>query len=80
VRNGTASTIMAWREVNSNLVVANYGGVKEVDNDDGSLFWRIHDNAMLFGWSQKFKCGGIESWNNYKARIPANGILDLRSC
>ena len=57
---------MAWRDVTRNLVVANYGGTKEVDNDDGSLFWRVHANVMAFGWGQKFKCGAIESFDNLK--------------
>ena len=45
MRTGEPSAQMAWREVHNNLVVANYGGSKEVDNDDGSLFWRVHDNV-----------------------------------
>ena len=60
---------MEWRHVWGNFLVANYGGSKQVDNDDGSLFWRIFDNSMLYGWSQKFKCGGIESFRNYKVGI-----------
>ena len=38
----------------------------QVDNDDGSLFWRVYSNFMAFGWCQKFKCGGIESYDNIK--------------
>eukprot|EP00051_Salpingoeca_urceolata_P008274 m.104752 g.104752 ORF g.104752 m.104752 type:complete len:485 (+) comp15664_c0_seq1:1096-2550(+) len=76
VFNGTASTMMKWRHVHHNLLIANYGGVKEVDNDDGSLFWRVHDNVMFFGWGQKFKCGGIESYNNLKAYIDLGGKFD----
>ena len=34
------------------------GGGKEVDNDDGSLFWAVHGNVMFFGWGQKFKYSG----------------------
>jgi hypothetical protein len=51
VRTGKPSTQMAWRDVTRNLVIANYGGSKEVDNDDGSLFWRIHSNVMAFGFA-----------------------------
>jgi hypothetical protein len=40
---------MEWRHVWGNLLIANYGGSKQVDNDDGSLFWRIHDNYMQVG-------------------------------
>ena len=27
-------------------VIANYGGSKQVDNDDGSLFYKVHSNFM----------------------------------
>ena len=67
---------MQWRDVSHNIVIANYGGSKEVDNDDGSLFWRVHDNFMAFGWGQKFKCGGIQSYNNLKAYIDLGGKFD----
>eukprot|EP00937_MAST-01D_sp_MAST-1D-sp2_P001006 g1006.t1 len=76
IRNGTASTQMEWRDVSRNFIIANYGGSKQVDNDDGSLFWRVHDNYMQYGWSQKFKCGGIESWGNYKAFVDLGGKFD----
>ena len=39
VRTGKPSMQMAWREVRNNILIANYGGSKEVDNDDGSLFY-----------------------------------------
>ena len=76
VRNGLPSALMAWREVRNNLIVANYGGSKEVDNDDGSLFWRVHNNVMVYGWGQKFKCGAIESHNNLKLFIDLGGKFD----
>lgn len=67
---------MAWRQVRNNIVIANYGGSKEVDNDDGSLFWNITSNFMAYGWSQKFKCGGIRSSNNFKAYVDLGGKFD----
>lgn len=76
VRDGMPSTQMAWRDVTRNLVVANYGGVKEVDTDDGSLFWRVHGNVMWFGWGMKFKCGAIESFDNLKLYIDLGGKFD----
>ena len=76
VRDGTPSALMAWRRVEANLVVANYGGSKEVDNDDGSLYWRVTRNVMVYGWGQKFKCGGIESFGNLKAYIELGGKFD----
>ena len=47
VRNGKPSTQMEWRHVTENVVIANYGGSKQVDNDDGSLFWRVYSNLWL---------------------------------
>ena len=35
VRTGKPSTRMEWRHVHNNIVIANYGGSKQVDNDDG---------------------------------------------
>lgn len=48
IRNGTPSAQMAWRQVRNNLLISNYGGSKEVDNDDGSLFWNITSNFMAY--------------------------------
>jgi hypothetical protein len=77
VRTGSPSAQMEWRHVYGNLLIANYGGSKQVDNDDGSLFWRVHDNYMQYGWSQKFKCGGIESFGNYKSFVDIGGKFDV---
>ena len=52
VRDGTPSTQMQWRHVHNNIVIANYGGSKQVDNDDGSLFWKVYSNFMAYGWCQ----------------------------
>ena len=65
VRTGKPSTQMEWRTVTNNVVIANYGGSKQVDNDDGSLFWRVHSNFMAYGWvsdSDAFlSCRGMPS-------------------
>lgn len=42
--------------------------------DDGSLFYRVYNNFMAYGWSQKFKCGAIESYNNVKAFVDIGDI------
>eukprot|EP01051_Picozoa_sp_SAG22_P004433 SAG22_NODE_237_length_14221_cov_37.207832_10_plen_92_part_00 len=47
-----------------------------MDNDDGSLFWRVTSNFMAFGWCQKFKCGGIESTDNVKLMVELGGKFD----
>lgn len=49
MRTGEPSTQMQWRHVHNNVVIANYGGSKQVDNDDGSLFWRVYSNFMAYG-------------------------------
>ena len=76
IRTGQPDWQMQWRNITRNIVIANYGGVKEVDNDDGSLFYRVHSNFMVYGWGQKFKCGGIESFNNVKAFVTTGGKFD----
>jgi hypothetical protein len=76
VRDGTPSTIMLFRHVFGNFLISNYGGSKQVDNDDGSLFWKNYENVMVYGWAQKFKCGAIESYRNYKAFVDEGGKFD----
>eukprot|EP01063_Lacrimia_lanifica_P022202 TRINITY_DN29866_c0_g1_i1.p1 TRINITY_DN29866_c0_g1~~TRINITY_DN29866_c0_g1_i1.p1 ORF type:complete len:828 (+),score=233.01 TRINITY_DN29866_c0_g1_i1:46-2529(+) len=76
VRTGKPDAQMVPRLVQHNLLISNYGGEKEVDNDDGSLFWRIRENVMVYGWAQKFKCGGIESSGNLKAFLDYGGKFD----
>lgn len=76
IRTGEPSFQMEFRDVTRNLLIANYGGTKEVDNDDGSLFWRNYGNFMAYGWAQKFKCGGIYSYGNLKAFIDLGGKFD----
>jgi hypothetical protein len=36
IRTGAPSTQMQWRRGHNNVVIANYGGSKQVDNDDGT--------------------------------------------
>jgi hypothetical protein len=46
----TPSAIPAYNDVHHNMIVANYaadGGC--LDNDDGSAWYKIHDNACIFG-------------------------------
>ena len=50
VRDGTPSTVPAFTEARTNLIVANYaanGGC--LDNDDGSSYYRIHGNVCVYG-------------------------------
>ena len=63
IRNGTPSTQMAWRDVRHNIVIANYGGSKEV--------WK-HDNLPKILSSTEIRdtdrtsINHSKSDNNYK--------------
>eukprot|EP00755_Sulcionema_specki_P009472 Sspe_Gene.43788::Locus_21396_Transcript_1_1_Confidence_1.000_Length_2624::g.43788::m.43788 len=76
VRNGTPSTQMEWRQATRNVVIGNYGGLKGIDNDDGSLFWNVTSNFMAYGWGQKFKCGAIYSLNNLRPFLTLGSKFD----
>lgn len=39
----------AYNEINNNYLIANYESSMCVDNDDGSAFYRIHDNVCAYG-------------------------------
>eukprot|EP00054_Salpingoeca_dolichothecata_P007214 m.41893 g.41893 ORF g.41893 m.41893 type:complete len:814 (+) comp16925_c0_seq2:2-2443(+) len=80
VRTGKPSMQMEIRKVYNNLLISNYGGSKEVDTDDGSLFWHIFNNVMAFGWGQKFKCGNIQSWGNLKAFLDLGAKFSGGGC
>ena len=46
----TPSTIPAYTVVHNNFIVANYGADGGcLDNDDGTSYYRIHDNVCFFG-------------------------------
>jgi hypothetical protein len=73
VRDGkTPSTIPAWNDVHHNFIVANYaadGGC--LDNDDGSSYYRIHENFCVFGGhksdfdgNMKYSFGNIHAYAN----------------
>lgn len=64
------------------MLVGNYGGGNGcVDNDDGSLWFNIHDGCHVYG-HQKFKVGGIRNFDNILCYISDlagnwNGIGEL---
>jgi hypothetical protein len=49
VRTGKPDLIMAWREIHHNFFIDNYSPQENVDNDDGSCFYKTHDNFMVYG-------------------------------
>mmetsp|Transcript_11963 Transcript_11963/g.27288 ORF Transcript_11963/g.27288 Transcript_11963/m.27288 type:complete len:891 (+) Transcript_11963:48-2720(+) len=49
VRTGEPSMLMAWREIHHNFFIDNYSPQEDVDNDDGSAYYRTHDNFLVYG-------------------------------
>ena len=49
VRDGTPSMLMAWREIHHNFFIDNYSPQENVDNDDGSAYFKTHDNFLVYG-------------------------------
>jgi hypothetical protein len=47
VANGTASMDMAWREIHHNFFMDNYSPQENVDNDDGSRYYKTHNNFFV---------------------------------
>lgn len=40
---------MAWREIHHNFFVDNFSQQENVDNDDGSGYYRTHHNFLVYG-------------------------------
>ena len=49
VAHGTPSMDMAWREIHHNFFIDNYSPQENVDNDDGSRYFKTHDNFFVYG-------------------------------
>mmetsp|Transcript_116850 Transcript_116850/g.239049 ORF Transcript_116850/g.239049 Transcript_116850/m.239049 type:complete len:851 (+) Transcript_116850:58-2610(+) len=49
VRTGEPSMVMAWREIHHNFLIDNYSPQENVDNDDGSAYYKTHHNFMVYG-------------------------------
>lgn len=49
VRTGEPSMQMAWREIHHNFFIDNYSQQENVDNDDGSAYYKTHDNFLVYG-------------------------------
>ena len=59
----TPSSVPAFNDVHHNMIVANYaadGGC--LDNDDGSAWYKIHDNVCLYG-GHKSDFDGHSKWS-----------------
>ena len=49
VLDGSPSTRMAWRTIHHNFFIDNYSPQENVDNDDGSAYYKTHDNFFVYG-------------------------------
>jgi len=72
VRTGKPSMIMAWREIHHNFLIDNYSPQENVDNDDGSGYYKTHANFMVYGGQgMKNDFGGHDNhhYNNVYAFV-----------
>merc|ERR1719428_252494 len=72
VNNGTPSLRMAWREIHHNFFIDNYSPQENVDNDDGSAYYKTHDNFLVYGGQgMKNDFGGHDNhhYNNVYAYV-----------
>merc|ERR1712070_465034 len=70
VNDGTSSLRMAWREIHHNFFIDNYSPQENVDNDDGSAYYKTHDNFLVYGGNgMKNDFGGHDNlhYNNIYA-------------
>ncbi|CAJ1407030.1 unnamed protein product [Effrenium voratum] len=72
VRTGKPSMIMQWREIHHNFFIDNYSPQEDVDNDDGSCYYKTHDNFLVYGGqAMKNDFGGHDNhhYNNVDAYV-----------
>lgn len=69
---------MQWREIHHNFFIDNYSPQEDVDNDDGSCYYKTHDNFLVYGnVAMKNDFGGHDNhhFNNVDAYV--NGALGV---
>ena len=49
INDRSGSLIPAFNEFHHNLIIGNYGSSLCIDNDDGSAFYHLHDNYLVYG-------------------------------
>ena len=72
VRTGKPSMIMQWRSIHNNFFIDNYSPQEDVDNDDGSCYYKTHDNFLVYGGqAMKNDFGGHDNhhFNNVDAYV-----------
>ncbi len=67
----TPSTVKQYDEIRSNFIVANYHSSMAIDNDDGSAYYKTHDNFFTFAGGMKNDFGGHDNhhYNNVYAFV-----------
>jgi len=56
--------IMQWREIHHNFFIDNYSPQENVDNDDGSAYYKTHDNFFVYGGQgMKNDFGGHDNYH-----------------
>jgi hypothetical protein len=49
IGTGKPSIIPAWREIRHNFIVSLYSSQEAIDTDDGSAYYKTHDNFFVYG-------------------------------
>lgn len=79
VRTGEPSMIMQWREIHNNFFIDNYSPQEGVDNDDGSCYYKTHDNFLVYGYqAMKTDFGGHD--NHHYSNVDAYMTTALGLC
>lgn len=80
VRTGEPSMVMQWREIHNNFFIDNYSPQEDIDNDDGSCYYKSHDNVLVYGGQgMKNDFGGHDNqhYNNVDAYVGQGlGVTD----
>jgi len=58
VKTGEPSFVPEYRRISHNLIFANYGAGSALDNDDGSSWYRVHNNVFYNSEGFKMDYGG----------------------
>jgi len=70
VRTGEPSMLSAWRELHHNFFIDNYSPQENIDNDDGSAYYKSHHNFLVYGGNgMKNDFGGHD--NHHYANVYA---------
>lgn len=64
VKDSTPSVTMEWRHLHHNFFIDNYSPQENVDNDDGSAYYKTHHNFLVYGnRAMKNDFGGHDNWH-----------------